>query len=203
MGRKSTTSEDIARPRRRGGRTAEVTRRVNQAVIELLIEGGLDACSFQRVAEKAGVERSTLYRRYPDRWGTIIDAIIDYAERQAPTYDTGSFRGDLTAVLQRVNVILYSPLGAPVMAVAATLQAGGSPGLEQRFWESRSKQLAPMFDRAVERGELAADVDREELFAIASGPFFFFAFVIGRRTPEGLIESVVDLVCERYCLGRG
>lgn len=188
------------RQKRPGGRTAEVTRRINDAVIELLIEGGLDACTFQHVAERAGIERSTLYRRCPDRWPTIIDAIIDYAERVTPVTDTGSFRSDLKEVLERVNLVIYSPLGPPVMAVAVALQHGAAPEHAQRFWESRSKQIAPMFDAAIARGELPPDVDREELFAIASGPFFFYAFVMGKRADDSLVDQVVEMVCDRYCL---
>jgi AcrR family transcriptional regulator len=71
-----------ARQKRPGGRTAEVTRRINEAILELLAEGGLEACTFQNVAARAGVERSTLYRRNPDRWPTIVDAIIEMAERE-------------------------------------------------------------------------------------------------------------------------
>lgn len=189
-----------ARQKRPGGRTADVTRRINDAVIELLIEGGLDACTFQNVSERARVERSTLYRRCPDRWPTIIDAIIDYAERVTPVTDTGSFRGDLKEVLRRVNMVIFSPLGPPVMSVAVALQGGAAPDHTKRFWEGRRRQLAPMFDKAIARGELPADVDREELFSIASGPFFFYAFVIGRRTDDSLIDDIVDMVCDRYCL---
>ncbi len=77
------------RQKRPGGRTAEVTRRINEALLELLAEGGLEACTFQNVAHRAGVERSTLYRRTPDRWPTIIDAIIELAEREPAVFDTG------------------------------------------------------------------------------------------------------------------
>ena len=44
------------RQKRPGGRTAEVTRRIYDAVLELLAEGGMDACTFQNVAARAGVE---------------------------------------------------------------------------------------------------------------------------------------------------
>jgi hypothetical protein len=41
-----------------------------------MLDGGLEACTFSNVAERAGVERSTLYRRYPDRMDMIIDTIV-------------------------------------------------------------------------------------------------------------------------------
>lgn len=191
-----------AKQKRPGGRTAEVTRRINDAVIELLVEGGLDACTFQHVAERAGIERSTLYRRCPDRWPTIIDAIIEYGQRQLPIADTGSFRGDLKGTLLRVREVLHSPLGPPVMAVAIALLQGAAPGETERFWASRREQLAPMFDKAIDRGELPTDIDREQLFAVASGALFFYAFVIGRQADDAVIDDLVDMVCGRYCLSR-
>ena len=58
--------------------------------MELLAEGGIEACTFQNVAARAGIERSTLYRRNPDRWPTIVSAIIDLAERETGSFGTGS-----------------------------------------------------------------------------------------------------------------
>ena len=43
--------------RRPGGRTADVTARVHQAIIDLIVEGGCQACTFSAVAKRAGVER--------------------------------------------------------------------------------------------------------------------------------------------------
>ena len=55
---------NLGEPKRRpGGRTADVTERVHRAIVELLIEGGVEACTFSAVAERAAVDRSTLYRR--------------------------------------------------------------------------------------------------------------------------------------------
>ena len=62
--------------RRPGGRTSDVTHRIHAAILELLIEGGVQECTFSAVAERAKVERSTLYRRFPDRWEAMIDAFM-------------------------------------------------------------------------------------------------------------------------------
>jgi AcrR family transcriptional regulator len=191
--------EDDTRQRRPGGRTADVTRRINQAVLELLAEGGIDACTFQNVAAKAGIERSTLYRRNPDRWTTIVDAIIDLADRETPFHDSGSLRADLTDTLRQLAAILSGPMGSPIMAVAAALQAGHGPGETGRFWMNRQAQIRPMFDAAIARGELPADVNKDDVFAMAAGPLFFRTFVIGQPVDDEFIAKVVDLVCRRYC----
>lgn len=189
-----------ARQKRPGGRTADVTRRINQALIELLSEGGLEACTFQNVANKAGVERSTLYRRNPDRWPTIVDAIIELAERETARFDAGSFRADLTATLINLARVLKGPLGPSLMEVAGALQSGVAPGQAERFWKSRQLQLAPMFEAAISRGELPADIDRDELFGMAAGPIYFRKFIASKPLSEDWVRKVADQVCDRYCL---
>ena len=192
--------EENGRQRRPGGRTADVTRRINQAILELLAEGGIDACTFQNVAAKAGIERSTLYRRNPDRWPTIMGAIIDLAERETAIFETGSFRSDLESTLVNLVNVLNGPLGPALVEVAAILQSGVAPGQTERFWESRRQLLAPMFDAAISRGELPADIDRDELFAMAAGPIYFRKFIAGLPIDENWVTKAVDLVCDRYCL---
>ena len=195
----ASAGEDEVR-RRPGGRTADVTRRINQAILQLLVEGGIDACTFQNVAGRAGIERSTLYRRNPDRWPTIIGAIIELADRETANFDSGSFRKDLANTLNNLMKVLNSPLGPPLIEVAGALQAGVAPGQAERFWQSRQRQLAPMFDAAIERGELAPDVDRDELFAMAAGPIYFRRFIASQPLTEAWIRKIVDQVCDRCCL---
>lgn len=190
--------EEPVRQRRPGGRTADVTRRINDAVIQLLIEGGLDACTFQNVAERAGIERSTLYRRNPDRWPTIVDALVDHVGQMLPTTDADSFRSNLRSLLLNVRDLLAGPLGAPLLGAAAALQGGIAPGLLVKAWTDRQLQLAPMFEVAIERGELAPDVDRDRLLAMATGPLFFYALMIGHPADDAVIDSVVDLVTDRF-----
>ena len=196
-------SEEGSRQRRPGGRTADVTRRINAAVLDLLAEGGVDSCTFQNVAAKAGIERSTLYRRDPDRWPTIINAIIDLADRETAVFATGSFRADLRNTLFNLANILNSPLGPALVEVAAMLQSGVAPGQTDRFWESRQRQLAPMFDAAIARGELSADIDPDEVFAMAAGPIYFRKFIAGQPIDEQWVCKVVDQVCVHYCLNPG
>lgn len=188
------------RQKRPGGRTADVTRRINLAMLELLADGGLEACTFQNVASRAGIERSTLYRRNPDRWPTIVDAIIELAKQETATFDTGSFRTDLEATLLNLAKVLESPLGPPLMEVAGVLQSGVAPGQAERFWESRQQQLAPMFDAAIGRGELPADVNRDELFAMAAGPIYFRKYIASKRLTDDWVHKVAAQVCDRYCL---
>jgi AcrR family transcriptional regulator len=192
----STVAEPTRRP---GGRTAETTRRVNDAVFELLVDGGIGAVTFAAVAERADVERSTLYRRYGDRWAMMIDAILEFAGRETPAPSLGSFAEDLRFLLSRMAEVLATSIGPALWAVGAALRAGSAPEHRARFWETRLQQILPMIDAAKSRGELAPDVDPEELFAFAAGSVHFRMLVIGEPVDAKTIDRIVDAVCSLYC----
>ena len=175
-----------------------MTRRIHEALLELLAEGGLEACTFQNIAARANIDRSTLYRRHQGLWPLIVDAIIQMAEQKTAPFDTGKFRTDLASTLTNLANVLNSPIGPSLMEVAGALQLGVAPGEAERFWESRQRQLAPMYDRAIERGELPPDIDRDELFAMAAGPLYFRKFVSAQPLSNDWVGKVVNQVCDRY-----
>jgi AcrR family transcriptional regulator len=193
-----STSADPIVARRPGGRTAEVTQRVHEAIVDLLVEGGVQACTFSAVAERAGIERSTLYRRFPDRWEAIIDALMEIAAKDILPDLGRSFVHDLRSILRKLRDALESPLGPAVLAVAIELQSG-SGAYPRAYFDRRMAQLGPMFEAAIARGELAPDVDCEALFTFAAGPIYFRKFIAARPIDDDFIDQVVDNVCRLYC----
>jgi hypothetical protein len=55
-----------------------------------------------------------------------------------------------------------------------------------------------MFDAAIERGELAVDVDREALFSFAAGPIYFRMFIAARRVDDEFLHGLVSNLCWLY-----
>ena len=187
---------EVQRP---GGRTADVTTRINQAALELLTEGGAAACTYARVAKRAGVDRSTLYRRYPDRWEMMIDAFLALVAIDVLPDLEVSFRADLESVLARLVEHLEGPLGPVLVAMAGEMRAAHAGDYSRAYFDRRMTQLNPMFDAAIARGELPADVDREELFTAAAGPIYFRLFIAARAIDQAWIEAHVERLCWLYC----
>lgn len=196
-----STSADRSVARRPGGRTADVTQRVHEAIVEQLIEGGVQSCTFSAVAERAGIERSTLYRRFPDRWEAIIDALMARAAADVMPDLGDSFAHDLRSILRKLRDTLNSPLGPALMAVAIELQSGSANAYPRAYFDRRMEQLAPMFDAAIARGELSSDVDREALFTLAAGPIYFRTFIAARGVDDAFIDALVESVCWLHCSG--
>ena len=91
------------RPARRpGGRSALVRAKVHQAVLDLLTERGTAELSIPVVAQRAGVNPTSIYRRWRTREGLLADVAMSRLERDLPLPDTGSLRGDLTAMLDEI-----------------------------------------------------------------------------------------------------
>jgi AcrR family transcriptional regulator len=193
----STSSGSKAR--RPGGRTAEITHRVRDAIIDLLIDGGAQACTIKAVAKRAGIERSTLYRRFPDKWEAIIDALMARAAADVMPSLGDSFAEDLRSVLRKLKATLESPLGPALLAAAVELRTHDGGDYPRAYFDRRMAQLAPMFDAAIKRGELPASVDREALFTSAAGPIYFRMFIAGRAVDEDFIQSIVSSTCWLHC----
>lgn len=159
----------------------------------------MEACTFSAVAERAGIERSTLYRRFPDRWDAIIETWMERARTDVLPDLGASFAEDLTSVLRKLVEILESRLGPALLKVAAELRARADTEHSRAYFDARMAQLGPMFDAAIERGELRTDVDRERLFTAAAGPIYFRMFIASRRVDEDFIRTIVGNICWLYC----
>ena len=194
----SNSAED-AGGKRPGGRTAETTGRIQSAVIGLLTEAGAEACTFKAVAERAEVERSTLYRRYPDRWEMMLDALLNVTADDVTPELGDSFPGNLENLLRTLVTRLESPLGPAILSVAAGLRARFGVDYSRAFFDRRMEQLAPMFDQAIATGQIPRTVDREAVFTFAAGPIWYRVFIAARGVDDDFIRSVVSSVCWLYC----
>ncbi len=145
--------------RRTGGRSARVRAEVLQAVGALLLEVGYDGLTVDAVAERAGVHRTTVYRRWRDVGGLLVDVLDAAADDTWQPPDTGSLEGDLTALNQEVYDALAAGPGLTTALIAASFRSAEAADALGRFWEDRYARCAVVVHRAVARGELAAPAE--------------------------------------------
>lgn len=180
--------------RRPGGRTAEVSKRIFDTVLALLVRGGLADCSFQSIAKEAGVDRSTLYRRWPNRSALVLDAIAARIDADIPLVDTGSLAGDLTRALSMLTRFLRSPIGRAALGATIEAPGGFAERFQSRLWDRRWVTINEMFKRAMARGELSPSADCEAILGTAAGAMYFRTLVTGRPVDPEWIRRVVAVV---------
>jgi AcrR family transcriptional regulator len=177
-----------ARP---GGRTARIRAAVLDATVAELVERGYAGLTVDGVAARAGVNKTTLYRRWGGRESLIVDAVETFAVAQADVPDTGDVDEDLRLWARSILRTLTGPVsGALVRAVFGG--AGDSSAvnnLRHRFWLVRSALVTPMVQRAIDRGQLPAGTASEEVVKHVGAPLYYRALVLA----EPLTTEAADL----------
>lgn len=169
---------------RPGGRTARVGRKLEEVTVQLLIERGYAGWGYKEVAETAGVNRSTLYRRWPNRAAMVLSAIRRLVRDRVVFEDTGSLKGDLRAHLIAIGSFIHSSVGKNVLIATLEMQQTGEATFDDGLsWKELSHQILPIFERAAARGELADNFDVEAAFSMLSGALHFRTIVM-RCAPD-------------------
>jgi len=189
--------QDSPRARKRakhpGGRTLDSTRDValRQATLELLAEIGYDRLTIGAVAARARAGKATVYRRWVTKVEMVVDALT-HNTRPALVPDTGSLRGDLEAVSRSMgtgeeaffDVRLLTGLVTAILhheELRAAFQQVADPGAEI---------LRVIFQRAVERGEIAPGLN-VELVASLFPALVFYRLILAGEAPTARFANLV------------
>src|ERR1700676_1081643 len=115
-------------PRRGRPRSEHSHRAILDAANALLDERGLADLTIDEVAQRAGVGKATIYRRWPSKGTLVFEAFsADFLARQ-PLPDTGSLRADLLAALRGwVKTVRGTVTGRTLVGLIAEVQR--DPGL--------------------------------------------------------------------------
>ncbi len=190
---------EAAPPRRGRGRprTAGVDERVLAAARALEREVGYDATSVEAIAERAGVAKTAIYRRWPNKGVLLYEAVLGSAAAHPSVPDTGAIRADLIAILAANAESFRSPSRRGLVA-ALLADALRDPNLAEllrtRFFGPRADAIVARVERAIARGELAPGLDAGMVPVLLTGSLQYLWLVRGRSLDEADLERVVDAV---------
>ncbi|MEI8407654.1 MULTISPECIES: TetR-like C-terminal domain-containing protein [unclassified Kribbella] len=181
------------RPRVEGGREEEIL----DATVTVVAELGYDRLTMDAVATAAKASKATLYRRWSTKADLVVDAISRAKGCPLPEdVDTGSLRGDLISMSCGDGGFTDE---MPMSVIAGLVTAlHRDPELQKAFQE---RFLAPrldltrkVYERAVARGEIAAEVDVELLSVTLPAVIVHHAYILGVPPTDELILRVIDHV---------
>jgi AcrR family transcriptional regulator len=173
LARVSTKSVE---PRRRGRpRSDKAQNAILEAASELLLAPDGDTVSMDAVAERAGVSKATIYRWWRSKETLTLDALYNEWATVPPVRDTGTLEGDLLSLLRPwVRVVTRRPYGRVLarLITEAHTDSHFAQEYQARFLQPRRDAGREVFARAIERGELAPDVDVEVALDLLYGPLY-------------------------------
>jgi AcrR family transcriptional regulator len=167
------------------------------AAVELLAERGLAAMSIEEVAARAGVGKTTIYRRWPSKGLLALDAFVASFREEQPLPDTGTLRGDLLAALHAwVRAVTQTPMGSMLTGLIAEAQHDQElrGAWRDRMLEPLRTQHRIMLDRAIGRGEIAPGVDREVVLDLFFGAAEHRLLLGHLPMSDDFIADVVDVI---------
>jgi AcrR family transcriptional regulator len=188
------------RPARRpGGRSALVRVKVHQAVLDLLAERGTAELSIPVVAQRAGVNPTSIYRRWRTREGLLADVAMSRLERDLPLPDTGSLRGDLTAWAASAAADLARPEGRLfLLALVTSIPSSPEAQAERdQHLQRRIRAIRQVTDRAAGRGE--SPPDPGTIADAVLGPLYRRALWGSLPADPAYASSLVDRLLSPAC----
>ncbi|MGW0200714.1 TetR/AcrR family transcriptional regulator [Nonomuraea sp. NPDC003201] len=195
------------RPRGRP-RDTEVDERVLQAATELLLRRGYGGLTTDEVAERAGIAKTTLYRRWPTKDHLALAVVARLQDHDEIT-DTGDIRRDLTdymekvaAGLNRMRVAGLPPgqesrsAGTVAELVAAAARHDDVGELERDVYARRNALACRLIERARDEGRLRPDVDPMTLLEQLAGALYYRVLITGdpvdRAYAGRLVAAALD-----------
>jgi AcrR family transcriptional regulator len=182
---------DLPGSLRPGGRTARTRAAVLQAVIGELIDHGYAGTTVERVAARAGIAKTTIYRRWDSLDGLLADLMTEQAAREIAVPDEGGLDGDLRALARGVVASLREPAIKAALAsmVAAAVQNPAAREVLTRFQAARTAQVTVIIDRAIQRGELPAGTDAAGVIGTCTALIYHRLFIAGEPASQDLADS--------------
>lgn len=186
--------------RRTGGRSARVREDVLHATLQALAEDGGGEVHVGQIARAAGVHETSIYRRWGTREHLVMDALLSFSEDRLPVPDTGALRSDLIAFATSVEDYLSSTLGkALVRSMTIAVDDPPAAAMRTEFWAKRKELALTMFERAVRRNELRADLNHAVAIELLIAPLHFKALLTRERVDGNFIAEYVDQLMTGFC----
>ncbi|MBP1816731.1 TetR/AcrR family transcriptional regulator C-terminal ligand-binding domain-containing protein [Mycobacterium sp. OAE908] len=188
---------------RPGGRTAAVRTAVLRAAGDMLVESGLHGLELTAVAERAGVGKSTVYRRWGSVPGLVTDLLCDMAAQSLPRADTGSLRGDLRANAALVRRTLANPRQGRLFKaiIAASSCDDRTAAALSTFYDRRVAEWSVCVDDAVARGEAPEGTDAAAAIRQVSAPLYYQFLTSTRPLTARDAERAVDAAISAITAG--
>ncbi|MGA4790054.1 TetR/AcrR family transcriptional regulator [Nocardia sp. AB354] len=177
------------------GRGPKVRAAVLAATVDELSERGYAAFTIDNVAQRTGVHKTTVYRRWPDRDSLIAEALAESVAAEIPIPDTGSVDEDLGALARSLVAWAASASGRAILAVLVSTAAGlpAPPNSARHVFRDRIRQTLPVVTRAIARGELPEGTDPAEMIKTLVAPIYFRVLITGERVDDGTADAAAKV----------
>ncbi|MGM9473301.1 TetR/AcrR family transcriptional regulator [Pseudarthrobacter sp. YS3] len=187
-------------------RRARSEQSILDATRELLGEAGFGSLTVEGVAARAGVAKTTIYRRYRSKTDlalAVLLEMVDDVSTRPYVDDTGA---ELMRLVDRTVQLMSSTVMGRIMKGLVS-EVAADPELarvyRERVVSHRVADVEALVDRGVSRGELRAGLDPEMVTDLLLGPIYYRFFLSGAPLDKRFGERLVATLLPAFTVQTG
>ena len=183
-----------ARGSTRGSRTETA---ILGATRELLSKGGVRELTVEGVAARAGVAKTTIYRRWRSKDELALAVLVDMVQTMVAVPELEDTRAELIALVQgAIRILGKTLMGSVMQGLVSELSTDSD--LARAFREQvvglRLGEVERLIQRGVDRGEIRPGIDISLTHDLLFGPVYYRLFLSGAPLDRQLAVRIVDAV---------
>lgn len=179
-------------PRRGRPRSEEVHKAILVAALDEVSEVGFRALTVDAIAARAGVGKTTIYRRWPNKAAVVMDAFLAQVGPDTDFPETPRAIDSMRLQLRTQAKAFRGKYGRLVKALIGEAQF--DPELAQAFLERwrmpRRKMARRVFEEAIEQGDLRADIDIDATIDLLYAPLYYRLQIDSGPISDSYIDTI-------------
>ena len=179
----------------RHGRSERARQAVLEAADDLVAAKGFAGVTMEEIASSAGVAKQSIYRWWSSKTDVLLEAFLQDAAQHLTPADSGDVDRDLRVHLRQLaDFLSHSDPGAVFKALIGHAQHDHTfaETFRTRFLDEQRRRDRLPLDRAVQRGQIPADVDVATELDRMVGPIYYRVLVTGEPVDADFTDHLVD-----------
>lgn len=157
-----------------------VLNAIYASTLQILEEKGFAGLELTEVAQRANVNKTTIYRRWSNKSALLLEMLSFIAKQQVTGRDTGALLTDLIALLQDIQVMLRSRAIRALLAASIDVSLDATAvSMRRAFFNERFERSGEIIRRAVARGDLPKGADSRLILEDACSAVYFRLLITG------------------------
>jgi AcrR family transcriptional regulator len=192
MGASESGSEPVGR------RGAKATALILHAALELGDELGFEALTVEKIADRSGIAKTTIYRRWPNVSAIVMDAFLSQVMKDAPIVEKATVRETFAAAMKLLIHAYRGRNGLTLRTLIGRAQTDENlrHAVETRWVEPRRQSARDILKRGMRRGELSPDLDPDIILDALYGAIYHRLLVPYKKSvlSADFIDALIAII---------
>lgn len=170
-------------------------RSILRAAIEELALSDYGGLTIEKVALRAGVNKTTVYRKWETKGELIRSALLSVSDTYRVEPTSGNLRGDLLRIARVLQEFTLSFEGRCLMRLRLVSELDEELAeIANELNERKRKDINRILDAAVSRGEVAPDIDIMMVVDMLWGAVYVRAVSTFESIDDRALQRMVDFL---------